>query len=925
MADQHSSRGPGVFAVTVATLACCTVFVLLRLISRFAIVRKQGWDDYTMILAWFLAFGTSFSICYGTTYGLGNHQTDVPMQSEVVMKKAAYAFSILYNPALMTTKTSILLFYLSLSKTQKIFRWATIATLVVVNVGGVALTLLNIFQCAPVTAAMMTPVPHTAQCTDIVTIYLSSAPLNIITDLAIFFLPMPILTGMRLPKTQKVILVITFGFGIFVAVVDVIRIYYLQDAQRDTLLAAQANKPDSGTDSRNTTDFSWYASLSFMWSAVEINIGIMVACVPGLKPIVRRFCPQWILDQTVRDKSSSKTSDSMALPPIFLADDGPSILPQTPPASPMSKPPPAALTGSDEPLAMMDFLTSPDDDMPQLNRNSTVATCGTVRRQNSPAFFDFVDMEQRKNITLRTNRESVFPIMMVTILFFIWGFAYGLLDTLNARFQEVAHMNNGQTIAQHSAYFGGYIVAPLTFGRIVFKTWGFKACYMFGLTIYACGTLIFWPSAVLSSFPAFLISNFIVGSGLSMLELGANPFIVLCGPPEYAEARLNLSQAIQATGTVVSPLLAKKILFKASPNNLIDVQWAYLGISFFTILLAVIYYYVPLPEATDEELETASARMPIPRSTNIGTSGIKVMWVSLGFGILSIFCYVGGQEAASTSFAQFNARAIPRLDTVSQQAIAHTAFATSRFIAAFVDIWLRPRFTLLFFYAGAIAFAAAAMTGSGATPAAIVVMVNFFEGPLFPLIYAQSLRGLGGRTKDAAVLLTAAIGGGGVFPPIMYAVTQSYNVQYAYCVVVAAFAVGFLFPVWLNGFPVARLLADPLRDEQTRRESEAEREGREGMGFCEKGGKRWSRIRKRWSKERDELPWVEHRERRSWPEGEYPPGGVVGGAAGAGARGRERHDSSQIESVIDLEISPREKRCRVLGFLVLLTGFMLVG
>lgn len=103
----------------------------------------------------------------------------------------------------MATKSSILFFYLTLSKTHKIFRWATIATLVVVNVGGLALTLLNIFQCDPVSAAFYTPIepPHT--CINIVTIYLSSAPLNIITDLAIFFLPMPLLTGMFVLRSGK--------------------------------------------------------------------------------------------------------------------------------------------------------------------------------------------------------------------------------------------------------------------------------------------------------------------------------------------------------------------------------------------------------------------------------------------------------------------------------------------------------------------------------------------------------------------------------------------------------------------------------------------------------------------------------------------------------------------------------------------------
>jgi fucose permease len=780
----------------------------------------------------------------------------------------------------MATKTSILIFYLTLSATHKVFRWATMTTLAVVNVGGLALTLLNILQCSPVSAAFLTPVPDSATCTNIVTIYLSSAPLNIITDLAIFFLPMPILTSMRLPSKQKIILVITFGFGVFVAVIDVIRIYYLQDAQRENIIATQQRT--EGEDARNTSDFSWYASLSFMWSAVEINMGIMCACVPALKPLVRRFLPQWVLDQTVRDRTASKTSDSIIIPPPSTELQRRSDLP-SPPTSPLTRPPPA-LGGADDNMDVMDFLTTPDmNELPQIDRNETVATYGTtaLTRRNSMGFFDFVNMERKKNITLRSNRESFFPLLMVTILFFVWGFAYGLLDTLNARFQEVAHMSNGQTIGQHSAYFLGYIIGPLTFGRTVFHQWGFKACYMVGLTIYACGTLIFWPSAVLTSFPAFLISNFIVGLGLSTLEVGANPFIALCGPPEYAEARLNLSQGIQAAGTVVSPLLAKKVLFKASASgqDLIDVQWAYLGIAFFTVLLAVVYYYVPLPEATDEELETASARMPIPRDAtlNVGSIHVKIIWVTLGIGIFSQFFYVGAQESVSTSFPEYISYVMPSLDQVSHQAIGHTAFAVSRFSAALVNIWVTPRLVLLFVYAGSIAFSAAAMSGSGPTPAAIIIIIMFFEGPMFPLIYAQSIRGLGKHTKDASVLLTAAIGGGAVLTPITYVVSQSHNAQYGYCVVVAAYVVGALFPIWLNIHPTARKLADPVRDEQTRRESEADEGRRESMGIGEKN-KRWSRIKNRWSKDKNQLPEVEHRERRSWAEAQAP-----------------RHDSSQTD------------------------------
>jgi fucose permease len=776
----------------------------------------------------------------------------------------------------MATKTSILVFYLTLSKTHKVFRRATIATLIVVNVGGMALTILNIIQCRPLTAAFASPVPPSASCTNIVTIYLSSAPLNIITDLAIFFLPMPILTSMRLPKKQKIILVITFGFGVFVAVVDVVRIAYLQNAQRATLRAAQNEHSESGNEQRNTGDFAWYSSLSFMWSAVEINVGIMCGCVPALKPLARRFLPSWIIDHTsMQDGTTTHTSDETVLHPD-LVDSRRRSDPLTPPLSPLSKLPPARGSG-DGPMDMMDFLTTPDmNELPQLRPAITYATTTRITRRQSMTFFDFVNTGKKKNITLLTVRESIYPVLMVTFLFFIWGFAYGFLDVLNSRFQEVARMSDWQNVGQHSAYYVGYIIGPITFGRFVFKAWGFKACYMVGLSVYACGTLVFWPSAVLNNFPAFLVSNFIVGAGLSTLELSANPFIALCGPPEYAEVRLNLSQAVQAIGTIVSPLLAKKVLFTADADSLIDVQWTYLGISFFNIMLAIIYFYIPLPEATDEELEIASARMPIPRDAtiNIRQKPVRVLWIGLGIAVFSQFSYVGGQESTSTSFAEYLQRVSPSTDFVSHQAIGHTAFAASRFLAAATDIYIKPRFSLLFFYLGAIACAAGAMKTSGSTGAAMIVLVNFFEGPLFPQIFAQGLRGMGKHTKDASVLLTAAIGGGAIIPPVMFAALKIHNAQYALCVIIAAFAGGVLYPIWLNALPATRQLSDPIRDEGTRRESETE--GKRNGSAGERKTKRFSKIKNRlsWNKV-DQLPSVEHRERRSWPEGLAPRNGSM--------------------------------------------------
>jgi hypothetical protein len=124
---------------------------------------------------------------------------------------------------LTAVKSSILIFYLTLSKGHSLFRLGTYLTLGLVNVAGLVLTLVNVVQCRPVAAVVHVPTPPGAQCIDIVALYLSTAPVNIVTDIAIFFLPMPTLWRMRLPKKQKIILLLVFGTGLFVTVISVIR------------------------------------------------------------------------------------------------------------------------------------------------------------------------------------------------------------------------------------------------------------------------------------------------------------------------------------------------------------------------------------------------------------------------------------------------------------------------------------------------------------------------------------------------------------------------------------------------------------------------------------------------------------------------------------------------------------------------------
>jgi fucose permease len=837
-----ADRGPATSAVTLIFCVLCTVFVAARFYTRIWLVRSVKQDDYWILAAWLCAVGFSASICVGVHYGLGRHSADISTVHSEALRKAEYAFDIFYNPSLMLTKTSIIVFFLSvMSKdVDPIFKWSNWLTLAVVNVAGLALTLLNIFQCRPVAAAHQYPTPANAQCIDIVTLYLSSAPVNIITDLAILFLPMPILTGMRLPRKQKIILIVTFSFGAFVTAVDVVRIAYLQNAalNRFTVVKTQSSGNPRTIEQQ---DFPWYASLSFMWSAVEVNLGIICACVPCLKPLFSRFFPSFIRDAGEElSPHGSIDEGNLKLPGVRAEGSAPNGSMVTNPAA-FRKPAVKEYSGDDsgDEMGFLNMLAGPDDDAPhsKIHRTSTKLTRtgtggSTASASASASDFDFVTMSSTRNVLKLSNRESIWPIAVVTVIFFLWGFAYGLLDTLNAQFQKVVNISTEESLGLHAAYFGGYLVGPLTLGQFMLKKYGFKAAMMAGLCVYGCGTLVFWPSAVLTSYTAFVISNFIVAFGLSCLEIAANPYIAICGPLEYAEARLNFSQGFQAIGSVLSPLLAQKVLFRSVSKDdapsLVNVQWTYLGIALFVIALAVVFYYIPLPEATDEQLAAMADRREAVYSAKLGP--YRVVWITLALGVFSQWCYVGGQEAIGGNVENLVEKLLPRStqNPFDYSITFHTVFAVGRFIAAFLNYIMKPRWILLFLYLGLIITCGLQMGLNGPAGVGISQLTAFFEAGTFSIIYAICMRGMGADTKTAAALMTAAISGGAVPPFIQWAVSKTHGIKYSYCVPLAVFAFGMIFPIYLNLLPAARLCVDPTHENRNMR-----RAARKGRGRTE--------------------------------------------------------------------------------------------
>ncbi|KAF2759061.1 glucose/galactose transporter [Pseudovirgaria hyperparasitica] len=463
------------------------------------------------------------------------------------------------------------------------------------------------------------------------------------------------------------------------------------------------------------------------------------------------------------------------------------------------------LGGSQEPTL--------DDVHAQQDRRPSIAevTENQVRRKS-------VSDKQITGASQITLRQSIVPVALVTILFFMWGFAYGLLDVLNSRFQVALDITKGQSSGLQASYFGAYFIGPLTYSGWFVRKFGYRYTFMLGLAIYCVGALMFWPSAVYRSFGGFCGSLFIVGSGLSTLEVSANPYIAVCGPPKYSEFRLELSQSFQAVGSVIAPILASRVIFKhvgTDGKDLGAVQFVYLGIAAFVAILCVVFYFAPIPEITDADMQDQTEMIAAPGpdgTTPAATDKPFRKQYTLFWGTAAQFAYVGAQVGIAGYFINYFAEANPQLTTTQAHikgadfyAIAQALFAAGRFAAAAAMFVFKPRYVLLVFQTLIMVFIIAAIavnTGSPTTPnwggLAMLMLVLFFESCIFPLILTLSIRGLGRHTKRGASFVVAAVSGGAVVPAILGNVSDRIGVRRAMVVPLAFFVVAWSFPIYLN-------------------------------------------------------------------------------------------------------------------------------
>ncbi|KAL1980840.1 hypothetical protein VTN96DRAFT_3494 [Rasamsonia emersonii] len=398
-----------------------------------------------------------------------------------------------------------------------------------------------------------------------------------------------------------------------------------------------------------------------------------------------------------------------------------------------------------------------------------------------------------------TLKQSLFPCFLVTILFFLWGFAYGLLDVLNSHFQADLNITASEASGLSAAYFGAYFLCPLTISGWILRRFGFRVTFMTGLAVLTVGCLLFWPSGVKASFGGFCGSMFVVGAGLSTLETGADNFLSICGPPRYSEIRLNLAQGVQGVGSFVAPLLASRVFFAKTidtQQGLKNVQWVYLGVACFVALLIVLFYIAPMPEVTDADMHLQAQDIS---DEDVGPFRKQY---NLFLGVWSQFCYVGAQVAVANYFINFCEEAGYSASTSSNLlAVGQGLYAFNRFVASglMTKQAFKPRYILAIYLGLCFVFGLCAVLTRGATSVAMLILVLCFESACFATIFTLALRGLGRHTKRGGSMLVAAISGGAAIPPMTGAVaTRTGNFHTAMAIPTSFYVLAWVFPIYAN-------------------------------------------------------------------------------------------------------------------------------
>lgn len=358
-----------------------------------------------------------------------------------------------------------------------------------------------------------------------------------------------------------------------------------------------------------------------------------------------------------------------------------------------------------------------------------------------------------------TTRQYLVPFVLITTLFFLWGFARAILDVLNKHFQNTLDISITQSaLIQVTTYFGYFLMA-IPAGMFINRH-GYRRGVVFGLLLFAVGALSFIPAEGFG-FYGFLIGLFVIGCGLTFLETAANPYSTELGTKETASSRLNLSQTFNGMGCFMATLIVGQFLFsndEGGERGNVVVPYVVMGI--IVLIIAAVFSRVQLPEIThdDESVQELSS----------AESGGVMALLRNGlfvFGLLALLAYEVAEISINSYFVNFVTSEgwMNDLDASRIISLALVIFMVGRFIGSWIMRYMRAEALLAWCAIGTVVCMLIVLLDFGRISVVALVLNYLFEAIMFPTIFSLAVRDLGNLTKSAASLLMMTPIGGCAF------------------------------------------------------------------------------------------------------------------------------------------------------------------
>ncbi len=380
-----------------------------------------------------------------------------------------------------------------------------------------------------------------------------------------------------------------------------------------------------------------------------------------------------------------------------------------------------------------------------------------------------------------TERRYLLPFVLITTLFFLWGFARAILDVLNKHFQNELHISISQSALIQVTTYLGYFIMAIPAGLFI-NRFGYRRGVVFGLALFALGAFLFVPGANIGTFEVFLGALFVIGCGLTFLETAANPYVTELGSPQTATSRLNLSQSFNGMGSIFATFSVGLFLFRNdSEGGNVAIPYVVLGV--VVLLIALVFSRVQLPEiqSTTED-ETSGGGLK-----NLAQLFKQPMFV---MGLAALMAYEVAEISINSYFINFVTGQGWMSDKSASIVLtaALAFFMIGRFGGSWVMRRVRAQRVLFVCAVGCVCSMCLVLLNMGVLSLIGLLANYFFEAIMFPTIFSLALTGLGRLTKSASsILMMTPVGGCGFL--LMGMIADNSNPVLPFVLPLAGFAV----------------------------------------------------------------------------------------------------------------------------------------